>query len=366
MTHKLTQLFAWIKKNERHISTVVFFGGTTTDILTLSTVSISYGIMLLGIYTGVAMIASIVEHYLYIHEDTEGAFLRGLRVALAFVAEFLIGCLLSGLLVFYTRSAAINVSWPFVLLLVAILFGNEFMRDYKERLAFRSTLIFFTIYAYTIFTLPTLLHHIGPSSFLYSSGVAISAFCLFFFALARAGWKRLKESLWEILVGVGAVLILVNGSYFTGIIPPLPLSLKDVGVYHVISHTSQGYKAQAETSVHHWWDINEIEPASVHVVPGESLSVFSSIFAPTAFSSAVVHQWDWYNPTTRKWEAKAEIAFGISGGRDGGYRGYSTLSNIVPGYYRVSIETQSGQVIGRTYFNVYNVATEPDLHTEIH
>ncbi len=366
MVQNLKKLFAWIQKNERHISTVVFFGGTTTDILTLSKVSISYGILLLGIYTGVAMIASVAEHYLYIHEETEGPFLRGLRLILAFVAEFLIGCLLSGLLVFYSRSAAINVSWPFVLLLLAVLFGNEFMRDYKERLAFRSTLLFFTIYAYVVFTLPTLLHRIDPDSFLESSFVATGIFLVFLGALAYAGWKRLKESMWEIIVGVAAVLALVNGSYFMGIIPPLPLSLVDVGVYHGITHTSQGYEVQAETSTHHWWDAAEIEPASVHLVPGESLSVFSSIFAPTTFSSAVIHRWDWYNPATRKWETRAEIAFGISGGRDGGYRGYSTLSNIAPGYYRVSIQTLTGQVIGRVYFNVFSAVAEPVLHTEVH
>jgi hypothetical protein len=359
-------MFAWIQKNERHISTVVFLGGTTTDILTLSKVSISYGVSLLGIYTGIAMAASVAEHYLYIHEETEGPFLRGLRVMLAFVAEFLIGCLLSGLLVFYTRSAAITVSWPFVLLLIAVLFGNEFMRNYKERLAFRSTLLFFTIYAYVVFTLPTLLHHIGPDSFLESSFIATGVFVLFLLVLGFAGWKRLRKSMMEIVVGVVAVLALVNGSYFMGIIPPLPLSLVDVGVYHGISHTSLGYEAQAETSTHHWLDAAEIEPVAVHIIPGESLSVFSSIFAPTTFSSAVEHRWDWYNSTTRKWQTKAEIAFGISGGRDSGYRGYSTLLNITPGYYRVSIQTVSGQVIGRIYFNVFSVATEPVLHTELH
>jgi hypothetical protein len=363
---KLKKLFLWLRKNERHISTVVFFGGTTTDILTLSKVSISYAVTLLGIYTAIAAVASIAEHYLYIHEPTEDPFLRGLRVMLAFVAEFMIGCLLSGILVFYTRSAAITASWPFVLMLVIVLFGNEFLRNYKERLAFRSTLLFFTIYAYTVFTLPTLLHHIGPDSFLESSAVAVGVFVVFMIALALAGWKRLRVSLVEIIGGTVAVLVFVNVSYFTGIIPPLPLSLADVGVYHSIAHTAQGYEVQAETITHKWWDIDYIEPVDVNLVPGDSLSVFSSVFAPTSFSSAIVHRWEWYNPTTKKWETKAEIAFGISGGRDGGYRGYSTVSNIDPGYYRVSIETMSGQVIGRIYFNVNSVQAEPALHTEIH
>ncbi len=359
MMKDLTQLFAWLRKNEGHISTIVFVGGTTTDILTLSKVSISYGILLLGIYTAVAVVASIAEHYLYIHEAIEGPFLRGLRLMLAFVAEFMIGCLLSGFLVLYSRSAAITVSWPFVLLLVIILFGNEFLRNYKERLAFRSTLIFFTIYAYTVFTLPTLLHHIGPDSFLESSLVTIAAFVLFMVALAWAGWKRLRVSMVEIVSGVIAVLVLVNVSYFTGIIPPLPLSLQDVGVYHSVEAVSGGYTVLSEQEAKAWWDVFGLKPVEVHLVQGTPLFVYSSIFAPVAFSTPVIHRWEVYNVPTHTWLTKAQIAFNIQGGRNSGYRGYSQLSNIVPGTYRVSIETLSGQVIGRTYFNVVFVGNEP-------
>jgi hypothetical protein len=365
---KIKTLFAWLQKYERHVSTVVFVCGTTSDIITLTRVTISYAVTLLAIYLSVAAIATIVEHHLYVHDSEEGAFLRGVRLTSAFVSEFLIGCLLSGCLVFYTRTAAITASWPFVLLLIFVLFGNEFLRDYKERLAFRMTLLFFTLYAYFIFTLPTLLHHISPQTFIESSFVTVGVFAIFMIALAFAGWKRFVQSLWEILLGVGAVLIIVNASYFTGIIPPLPLALKDVGEYHSIAYTTAAsgavYEAQAEVSTDPWWDVGNFIPTTVHIVPGDSLSVFSSVFAPTEFTTAIIHKWDLYNSKTRTWQTKAEIAFGITGGRDGGYRGYSILPNVTPGLYRVSIETLSGQVIGRTYFTVVYTKTEPALHTE--
>ena len=368
---KIKQLFAWLRKNEQHISTVVFVAGTTTDILTLSKVSISYAISLLGIYILVAVAATITEHYLYIHEDVEGPFLKGLRVTLAFLAEFMIGCLLSGFLVFYTRSAALNVSWPFVLLLVMILFGNEFLRNYKERLAFRVTLIFFAIYAYTIFTLPTILHQMNSGTFLKSSAISVLVTSLFIIGLSFAGWKRLKESLLEVLGGVIGVLLIVNISYFTGIIPPLPLALREVGVYHTLTYQAKAsgvgtYVTQGESGSVHWWDALQITPETIHVVPGDSLSVFSSVFAPVSFSTAIIHKWEWYDQTTHSWKRQAEVAFGISGGRDGGYRGYSTVSVLKAGKYRVSIETLDGQVIGRTYFTIQTVQVEPALQTEMH
>jgi hypothetical protein len=227
------------------------------------------------------------------------------------------------------------------------------------------------MYAYTIFTLPTLLHHISPNTFLESTAVTIGALVVFIVLLAFAGWKRLMQSIWEIVTGVSVIIILVNLFYFTGIIPPLPLALKDVGVYHSIVRTvdSSGisaYQAQAEISTDPWWDVANVLPQTVHITPGEPLSVFSAVFAPTSFSTAVVHRWQEYDATTGKWVTKAVIAFPITGGRDSGYRGYSTLSGLSTGKYRVSIETLSGQVIGQIYFTVQIVPIDPSLHTETH
>ena len=41
----------------------------------------------------------------------------------------------------------------------------------------------------------------------------------------------------------------------------------------------------------------------------------------------------------------------IAGGRDGGYRGYS-LTTVNSGNWRVNIETERGQLIGRVKFKV--------------
>ena len=357
--------WAWVQKNERHISTVVFIGGTTADVIKLTGVSIDFAINLLGAYTAVAIIATIAEHYLFIHESRKSQWLRGLRIFLAFVAEFMIGCLLSGILIFYSRDAAFTASWPFILLLLLVFFGNEIFHRYRERLAWRCTLLFFTIYAYVVFTLPTLLHYLGPYTFLESTAVTILIYVLFLLALAHLGWRRFRVSLKEIIGGSVFVLLLVVISYFTGIIPPLPLALRDVGVYHSITRTTDAtddalYTVQAETSTDPWWDFIHVIPTTVHVTPeGSSFSVYSAVFAPIALTTAVVHRWQWYDPKTHAWVTLAEIAFPIDGGRNGGYRGYSTLTNLVPGKYRVSIELISGQVIGDLDFNVQSTIVAP-------
>ena len=345
----------------------MFVAGFVSDLLTVVPLSIQNAVYLYGFYLCISAIATIGSHYLFVRDAQEGPFLKGIRIVLSLAAQFTTGGLLSGCLIFYTRSAALSASWPFVVLLAVIFIGNEAFRHYREQIAFRSGLFFFSLYAYLVFALPTLLHTISPKTFLESTGIAFGIFVVYVILLGFAGWKRLRSSLLETFIGVGVVIVIVVGSYFTGIIPPLPLSLSDVGVYDSIIHTDQGYLVQAESvPADPWWDVGNWVPVTLHIVPGSSLSVFSAVFAPTLFSTAVVHRWQWYDSPSRSWQTEAVITFAITGGRHGGYRGYSTLSNVVPGSYRVSIETVSGQVIGRIYFNVQNTSIAPVLHTEIH
>jgi hypothetical protein len=364
IVEKGREVVAWFQRNERHLSTPLFVAGFINDIFTTGHMPFSYALYLFGAYIIIAAVSTIIAHGLYVHTAAEGGFLRTARVLLALLAQFVTGGLLSGCLIFYTKDATLTASWPFILLLVSVFVGNEFFRLYRERLAFRAVLFFFTLYAYTIFALPAFIHTIGPATFIESTAVAIGINILFLLGLAWAGWKRFKASFWEIVGGVLFIAAAVNVSYFTGIIPPLPLGIRDIGVYQSVTHTGSEYQLSGEQVVTPWWDIENITPVTVHYVSGTSLSVYSAVFAPISFSTAIIHRWQRYDESTHKWVTQAQIAFPIVGGRDGGYRGYSTLSDLKAGKYRVSVETLSGLVIGRIYFNVVDVTSEPTLITQ--
>jgi hypothetical protein len=49
----------------------------------------------------------------------------------------------------------------------------------------------------------------------------------------------------------------------------------------------------------------------------------------------------------------------IAGGREAGYRGYTTKSKLDPGEWRVDVETKDGRVIGRIGFHVEEGSGEP-------
>jgi hypothetical protein len=280
-------------------------------------------------------------------------------VLLPLAAQYLIGNLLSGFLIFYTKSSALLASWPFLILIATIFIGNEWFRKYKDRIAFMAVLLFFTTYAYAIFAFPLLVRSLGPWVFVGSTFLAIGAFSLFVGLLYEVGKERLRQSLVPMIAGSIAIVVLVSAAYFSGLVPPIPLTLKEGGIYHAVRYEAGEYVLSAEPA-RPWYDLR---PPVLHTRPGEPLSAFTAVFAPIRFGTVVVHRWQRYDDAAGAWVTQSRIAFPIAGGRAEGYRGYSEISNPLPGEWRVRVETENnGQVIGQLRFRVEQ-GTVP-LHEE--
>lgn len=355
----MKKVFHWIAKNERHLSTVVFVSGFVIDSLVYDRIDLpSVNTLFMGLLVAAAL-CIILTHFLHREQpDAAPSWRNPFYTLLPLGAQFFLGGLLSGCFIFYAKSAAFGVSWPFLALLFAVFVGNEVLRKYRERLAFQVTLFFFTLYAYAIFALPIARGKMSSLVFLESGLASIVIFGLFLWILWYIGKKRLKDSLRRILGASGATLILVNLFYFTGVMPPLPLALKDSGIYHAVVRTEGGYSVQAEERT---W--NPLAREVIHYVPGSSLYAFSAVFAPVSFATPIVHRWE-KRDVNGTWKTVAAIAFPVTGGRGGGYRGYTELSAVTAGDWRLSIETLSGGVLGRNRFTVKIVQQQPSLQTE--
>ena len=348
-------ILAWADRNERHLGAVLFVLGFGTDLYTFGTLEIQVVNWLFVGYVGITAASTLVSHYLYSHEKQEESFRRkAAKVSFTLLAQYTIGSLLSGILIFYGKSATVLVSWPFLLMLLAIFIGNEFFRKYKERLTFQTAQFFFTLYAYILFALPLSLHTLGRSTFLISSLVSTGIFALFLIVLYAVGKERFMESFWQILISTLVLLCAMIGSYFTGILPPLPLTLKDSGIYHDIRHIGDTYIVSAEQK-EKWY--SAYLHTTIHITAGEPLYGFSSVFAPGAFNTSISHVWERYDSKNKKWIPVSQVSFLLSGGRNGGYRGYSEITSPDEGVWRLSVRTESGQVIGRVDFTIVYVST---------
>ena len=356
----IQQVLAWLSRNERHLGALFFVFGFITDVITFALLDVSLVNIAFTGYLTLGAVFALVGHASESKRNRGGLY-GALPTISSLIVQYAIGGVLSGCLIFFTKSSSILASWPFLVLLALVFIGNEYFRKYREHLAFQTILLFFGLYAYLIFALPLLVKTLGPWVFLGSTVLACILFALFLWLLWKTGKERLASTFKRIVLGITASVVVMVGAYFTGIIPPIPLSLTGVGIYQELTPVPGGYRVVGEKA-HSWW---QFWPRTIHHIPGTPLYAYSSVFAPVSFSTSVVHEWQQYDSQKGKWIEESRIAFTISGGRQGGYRGYSIKDNPQPGKWRISIETLSGQVIGMEEFVVENVAVLPELETEV-
>jgi len=353
---------SWIQKYERHLSVIAMIAGVVVDQIFFERIDLWQTQIVFATYTAICFITIPLLHW--IEERKERGIKRPRwRSLLPISTQFALGGFWSGFLVFYGRSATIAGAWPFLLILVLILIGNEYFARYHTRLVFTSILFFFALYSYAIFAVPIYMGTLGISTFILSSVVAIIIFALFTVLLRILGRTRFRKDIWHIRVGAFSVLLLINFFYFTNVLPPLPLSVKAAGIYHGVKRIPGEYIATNETLP---WTVQYLGfTPTLHIVGGESLYAYSSIFAPTKLTTTIVHRWQWYDPQTKQWVTKAAVAYPIVGGRDGGYRGYSASFIKKEGAWRVDIVTDDGRLIARLPFNIVYTNTPPVESTSI-
>lgn len=276
------------------------------------------------------------------------------------IIQFGLGGLFSAFVIFYSKSAAFSKSWLFLAVLVVLLVGNERFRKRYQRLTFQLSLFYIALFSYSIFTIPILLGKMGSPVFLLSGAVSLGLIVLFIFFLSSLAPKQIAESQKSLGFSILSIFAVFNILYFTNIIPPVPLSLKDGSVAHFVEKTADGsYEVRFEPAPRY---LVFREASSVfHWRRGERIYFFSSVFAPTKLNIPILHRWSFYDGAEKKWTGQETFTFPITGGRDGGYRGYSFKAAVRPGKWRVEVLTERDETLGREIFNVIETNIEPTL-----
>ncbi len=272
---------------------------------------------------------------------------------LLLVLQFCFGGLASNLLILYGKSGTLGGSVFFVGLLGAFALGNEFLKSRYDQLRFNVAIYYFLLLTYCVIAVPTfLLHSIGTGDFLLSCLVSVLAVGIFLSVLFFVAFKqREKRQMYEVTGVVVGILVVFTMLYFLNIIPPVPLSLKQIGIYHNLTKdaVTPGKIFTASYEAPAWYVFWRDTSGQFTFASEGDAYCFSAIFAPGDLSAPVVHQWEKYNTARGQWEVQSTYTFGISGGRAEGYRGYST-EGLSAGSWRCNVETRRGQLIGRISF----------------
>ena len=280
--------------------------------------------------------------------------------------QFCFGSLSSGLLVLYFRSGTIAQSLLFFIFLGALLVGNEFLKSRYAQFRFNIAIYYLLLLCYVELTVPVLLHSIGPLVFLLSGAVSIGVVAAYLWVLLVCARKELVRHIRPAGVSVALIFVAFNVLYFINIIPPVPLAMRELGIYHsVLKHSDGSYTATYEPAP--WWEFWRSTSRTYTLSrPSTELGVnsafcFSSVFAPTDLSAPIYHRWEYYNPGTKVWEERSRLAFPISGGRSEGYRGFSIKTGLAAGEWRCDVETEAGALIGRASVMVVESPAIPAL-----
>ena len=347
---------SFIVRYERRLSSLALLTGFLIDSFTLTRIDFWGNHLLIFSYLALATLCIFLLQIKEAGRIRKHFFLR-LASLFPLAIQFAFGALLSALTVFYVRSASLSGSLFFILFLGGMMVGNELLRSRYARLEFQFSILFVIIFAFMIFYVPIVLSTLGAATFLLSGALSLLVMTLLLFALFRLTPQIVSTAARALAASIGGIYLLVNVLYFTNIIPPIPLSLKEADVYHFVAKEGEQYVGFGEEEP--WWARYFSRERSFHRTKGEPTYFYSAVFAPTKITIPIYHEWQFYDEATRAWETRSRISFPIVGGRESGYRGYSMKSELAPGRWRVRVTTERGQILGSTAFFVVEVEAPP-------
>jgi len=345
---RLKRLKQFYNRYERYLIPGALVFGFITDVLTFRLVNFTFAmLLLLGHLIFIGVNISIINFYEA--RKIAGKLFSYWRVLAPLFLQYSFGNLFSAFLIFYSHSGSFSASWPFIIVIIFLMIGNEVFRRYNTRPVIQISVYFFALFSYINLVFPHLLRDLGVLIFLGGGIISLVLIFLFLFFLssriARVGERRRVATAW-----ICAIFLAMNLLYFTNLIPPIPLSIENVGVYHSIERVNGDYRViKNERGLLEGWLLSHER----RYISGERepLYLFSAVFAPEGMRMEVLHEWQKYSKEKGGWETKGTIPFVAEGGREMGYRWY-TYYHTSPGYWRVNVKTERGQVIGRKNFYV--------------
>lgn len=340
-----------------HWLTTAFICGFVLDNLTLTRVDQLFDNIVLLSYVVLAMV-SIILLYAGMAERFGERTSHFLKTKAPLLMQYAFGGLLSGMLIFYGRSGSLFESWPFMLMILAVIYGNETIKDRAGRLVYNLAIFFIGLFAYVVLVMPVLLGKMGPWVFVGSGLIALTVMSVFLYLLEKVVPNFMQLQKRNVVFFIGLIFVTLNFLYFTNIIPPIPLSMKHVGIYHnVIRYEDDSYELTYEAPA--WWEWYRNSDSTFHYTPGESIYCYASVFAPARLATEIYHRWEYYDEVNGGWVEHGRYSYSIAGGRSAGYRGYTQVSNYREGTWRCTVETERGQVIGKDTFTIASGSRPP-------
>jgi len=342
-----------------------FLGGITFDSLTLTRIDRLQDNLLLMLYVTLLGTLIILVGRAQLGEELPPSSKTGSTWSLlAFLEKgrpyfipglhFLFGGLFSAYAIVYSKSASLNSSAIFLGIIVIMLIVNEFLHQRLTSLKLLVTLYGLVTFSFFTFFIPVVTGYMNTGVFLL--GVAISIAVVL--RVIHLTYHNLPDQpqrsrVYTSIPAVG-IITLFTCFYFLNWIPPVPLSLKFAGMYHLVEKVDGDFRLTYDPG--RWYEF--FKESDDSFTAGEPAYCFTAVFAPVNLGKTIYHHWQ-YRPlpedkTTppQPFSTTDRIPITISGGREAGYRSYTMKQKVDSGDWLVNVETDDGKLIGTVSFQV--------------
>ena len=340
----------FIRKHSKYAPILFFIGGFIFDTLTLGRIDRTYDSIVLCLH----MSSLSLTLYLYNLADDgkwKNTFLERYEEYFPLAIQFFFGGLSSAYVIYFSRSVSISKTASFFIILVLLLIANEFLKKRISNKYLQFGVYFFISFTFFTFMIPVFLKELNTGIFLISGAVSLATTLVLLIVIySRSPSTRIEINLAKMIAIILTIYGIINLFYFLRLIPPVPLALDKGIVAHKVFLNKGQYEVTFEPEDSFvFWRKHKLD---FHYTPNQPVYIFSSIFAPTDLKKSIFHRWRWYNDSTQEWETIEDIGYDITGGRDGGFRGYTYKNNVKPGEWEVQVLTDEEQILGVIGFEI--------------
>lgn len=344
----LRRLSGFYEKYQNYLPAVFFSGGVAFDVVTLVRIDSKLVLTQQGIY--LALIAGIlaIEVMSEFSNFKINNRLQGVWQYHEEIVHFLFGALLSAFTVIYLKSTSLIGVFGFLSMIVILLFVNEIKSFRKYGIIMRVALFALCLSSYMFYLVPIYMGRVGFLPFAIALLIAtLVAVGIFLPLKKRSGVIEVFNLIF--ILPIFSVNLALLGLYLLKLVPPVPISIQKIGIYHLVEKTADQYLV---THSRPWWKIWHEGDQSYHSKNGDRIYCAFRIYSPAGFEDQVKVRWLFLRGGD--WQSRDSIPVAIKGGRENGYRGFTYKSNYEVGQWQIRVETLDDREIGRISFEVKN------------
>lgn len=343
---------AFIHRHEKKLDVAFFIGGFIFDMLLIEAPDHVWGVVQQAVYLFLIAVLIHFEMLFRLHKWRPGRWMRKIWTWRNLALHFFLGTLLNLYSLFYIKSASLFSSLIFLALMIGFILANELPIVKRAKVSAKVALYAICLFSFLAIMFPIVFGRVGWMPFAFAVVSTIFIFALQVKMLLRSVVDRAVLSR-AILAPVVSIMMAFVLFYALGWIPPVPLSVKEQGVYHLIEKRGEKVLLSYEKV---WWKPWQKSDVEFHAEVGDKIYFYAQIYSPTRISDQVVIRW-LQKDAKGVWSSSDRIPMSIHGGREEGFRGFAFKNNYTPGEWQVRVETSSGIEISRFYFDVIPTPT---------